>query len=135
VTGPVFLTLDEVLAIHADQIRRYGGRPGIRNLALLQSALGTPETTFEGEYLHTDVFEMAAAYLFHVARKHPFVDGKKRAGLMAALVFLGLNDLELVVDPAALYELVMGVATEAVAKAQVAVFFQQHSRGREPASE
>jgi death-on-curing protein len=124
-----------LIRIHADQIRRYGGWPGIRNLALLQSALGTPETTFEGEYLHTDVFEMAAAYLFHIARKHPFVDGKKRAGLMAALVFLGLNDLELVVDPAALYELVMGVATGAVAKAQVAVFFQQHSRGREPASE
>jgi death-on-curing protein len=90
----------------------------------LQSALGTPETTFEGEYLHTDVFEMAAAYLFHIARNHPFVDGNERTGLMAALVFLGLNDLELVVDPAALYELVTGVATGTVAKAQIAVFFQ-----------
>ena len=132
-TDPAFLMLDEVLAIHADQIRRYGGRPGIRDLALLQSALGTPETTFEGNYLHTDVFEMAAAYLFHIARNHPFVDGNKRTGLMAALVFLGLNDLELAVDPAALYELVTGVATGAVSKAQIAVFFQQHSRGRDPA--
>jgi death-on-curing protein len=135
VSDPAFLTLDEVLAIHADQIRRYGGRPGLRNLALLQSALGTPQTTFEGEYLHTDVFEMAAAYLFHIARKHPFVDGNKRTGLMAALVFLGLNDLELAVDPAALYELVSGVAAGEVAKAQIAVFFQQYSRGRDPAYE
>ena len=123
-SDPAFLTLDEVLAIHADQIRRYGGRPGLRNLALLQSALGTPETTFEGDYLHTDVFEMAAAYLFHIARNHPFVDGNKRTGLMAALVFLGLNDLELVADPNALFELVSGVAAGGVAKAQVAVFLQ-----------
>jgi len=132
VNDPAFLTLDEVLAIHADQIRRYGGRPGIRDQALLQSALGTPETTFEGEYLHTDVFEMAAAYLFHIARNHPFIDGNKRAALMAALVFLGLNDLELAVNPDALFELVSGVAAGGVAKAPVAVFLQQHSRRRDP---
>jgi death-on-curing protein len=132
VNDPAFLTLDEVLAIHADQIRRYGGRPGIRDQALLQSALGTPETTFEGEYLHTDVFEMAAAYLFHIARNHPFIDGNKRTALMAALVFLGLNDLELAVNPDALFELVSGVAAGEVAKAQAAVFLQQHSRRRDP---
>lgn len=128
---PAFLTLDEILAIHADQIRRYGGRPGIRDQALLQSALGTPETTFEGEYLHTDVFEMAAAYLFHIARNHPFIDGNKRTALMAALVFLGLNDFELAVNPDALFELVSGVAAGEVAKAQAAVFLQQHSRRRD----
>jgi death-on-curing protein len=132
VNDPAFLTLDEVLAIHADQIRRYGGRPGLRDPALLQSALGTPETTFEGEYLHTDVFEMAAAYLFHIARNHPFIDGNKRTALMAALLFLGLNDLELAVDPDALFELVSGVAAGEVAKAQAAVFLQQHSRRRDP---
>ena len=129
---PAFLTLDEVLAIHADQIRRYGGRPGLRDQALLRSALGTPETTFEGEYLHTDVFEMAAAYLFHIARNHPFIDGNKRTALMAALVFLGLNDLELAVNPDALFELVNGVAAGEVAKAQATVFLQQHSRRRNP---
>lgn len=128
---PAFLTLDEVLAIHADQIRRYGGRLGLRDQALLQSALGTPETTFEGEYLHTDVFEMAAAYLFHIARNHPFIDGNKRTVLMTALIFLGLNNLELAVNPDALFELVSGVAAGEVAKAQVAVFLQQHSRRRD----
>jgi death-on-curing protein len=131
VNDPAFLTLDEILAIHADQIRRYGGRPGIRDQALLQSALGTPETTFEGEYLHTDVFEMAAAYLFHIARNHPFIDGNKRTALMAALVFLGLNDFELAVNPDALFELVSGVAAGEVAKAPAAVFLQQHSRRRD----
>ena len=88
---PAFLTLDEVLGIHADQIRVYGGASGIRDLALLRSAIAMPATTFDGEYLHPSVFEMAAAYLFHVARNHPFVDWNKRTALMCALVFLGLE--------------------------------------------
>ena len=134
-TDPCFLTLDEVLAIHADQIRRYGGRSGIRDLALLQSALGTPETTFEGDYLHTSAFEMAAAYLFHLARNHPFVDGNKRTALMTALVFLGLNNLELAAEPDALFELVSGVAAGDVAKAEVAVFFQRNCHHRSARAE
>jgi death-on-curing protein len=134
VSDPAFLTLDEVLAIHADQIRRYGGKGGLRDLALLQSALGTTETTFEGDYLHTDLFEMAAAYLFHIVRNHPFIDGNKRTGLMVALVFLGLNDLELTVDPDELFELVSGVSTGEVAKAAVAVFLHRNSRDRDSSS-
>ena len=130
-SDPAFLTLDEVLAIHADQIRRYGGKSGLRDLALLQSALGTTETTFEGDYLHTDLFEMAAAYLFHIVRNHPFVDGNKRTGLMVALVFLGLNDLELSVALKELFKLVSGVSTGEVAKAAVAVFLHRHSRDRD----
>ena len=62
----VFLTLDEVIALHADQIERYGGRPGIRDLGLLQSALGTPSATFEERFLHEGLQEMAAAHLFHI---------------------------------------------------------------------
>jgi death-on-curing protein len=131
VSDPVFLTLDEVLAIHADQIRRYGGKGGLRDLALLQSALGTTETTFDGDYLHTDLFEMASAYLFHIVRNHPFIDGNKRTGLMTALVFLGLNSFELTADPEELFELVSGVSTGEVAKAEVAVFLQRQSRARD----
>jgi len=132
VNDPAFLTLDEVLAIHADQIRRYGGKTGLRDVALLQSALGTTETTFDGDFLHTDLFEMASAYLFHIVRNHPFVDGNKRTGLMVALVFLGLNGLELTVDPEELFELVSGVSTGEVGKAAVAVFLKRHSRARNP---
>ena len=122
---PLFLTLDEVLGIHADQIRRYGGRPGLRDLGLLQSALAMPETTFGGEFLHGTVFEMAAAYLFHLARNHPFVDGNKRTALMSALVFLGLNGQRLDAESGALYELVDGVAAGSVDKADVSVFFRR----------
>jgi death-on-curing protein len=130
VTEPLFLTLDEVLGIHADQIRRYGGSPGLRDLGLLQAALGMPETTFEGEFLHGTLFEKASAYLFHIARNHPFLDGNKRTALMCALVFLGLNDRRLEADPKALYELVDGVATGSVDKAEVAVFLRRNARGR-----
>ena len=127
---PIFLTLDEVLAIHADHIRRYGGVSGIRDLSLLSSAMAMPETTFDGEYLHGNDFEMAGAYLFHIARNHPFVDGNKRTALMSALVFLGLNGHRLEAESDSLYELVDGVAAGSVDKSRVAVFFRDHCEDR-----
>jgi death-on-curing protein len=130
VIDPLFLTLDEVLGIHADQIRRYGGRPGLRDLGLLRSALAMPETTFADEFLHGTIFEMAAAYLFHLARNHPFVDGNKRTALMCALVFLGLNDQRLDTPPGDLYELVDGVAAGGLDKAEVSVFFRRNCVSR-----
>ena len=125
-SDPEFLTLDEVFALHADQIRRYGGAAGLRDLALLQSAIAMPETSYGGEYLHGSVFEMAAAYLFHLARNHPFVDGNERTALICALVFLGLNGQRLHADPDSLYALVEGVASGQVGKADVAVFLREH---------
>lgn len=129
-SDPAFLTLDEVLGIHADQIRTYGGGAGVRDLELLRSALAMPETTFDGEYLHTTVFEMAGAYLFHIARNHPFVDGNKRTALMCALVFLGLNGERLEVDADQLYQLVDGVAAGTAEKAEVAVFLKRGAASR-----
>ncbi len=127
---PHFLTLDEVLGIHADQIRMYGGASGLRDLELLQSAIAMPETTFDGEYLHPSLFEMAAAYLFHLARNHPFVDGNKRTALMCALVFLGLNGERQRADPDDLYFLVDGVSAGKADKAEVSVFLRRHCVAR-----
>ncbi len=123
---PVFLTLDEVLALHADQVERYGGSPGVRDLGLLASAIAAPRATFGGGLLHATAPEMAAAYLFHVVRNHPFVDGNKRAGLAAAIAFLGLNDLWVEAMEDELVTLVMGVAEGRVGKAEVSVFVQKH---------
>ena len=127
---PEFLTLDEVLGIHADQIRSYGGATGLRDLELLRSAIAMPETTFDGQYLHPSIFEMGAAYLFHGARNHPFVDGNKRTALMCALVFLGLNGERTRADPDELYSLVDGVAAGSVDKAEVSVFLRRNSASR-----
>lgn len=124
----LFLTLDEAVALHADQIERYGGSPGIRDIGLLQSALATPAATFGGEYVHLGLHEMAAAYLFHLVKNHPLIDGNKRTGLMAMLAFLGLNRLHLEADPDEVADLVLGVASGKVSKAEVAVFVQRHPR-------
>ena len=123
---PEFLTLDEVLGIDADQTRVYAGASGLRDLERLRSAIAMPETTFDDEYLHPSAFEMAAAYLFHLARNHPFVDGNKRTALMCALVFLGLHGERLRADPDDLYSLVDGVAAGEVDKAEVSVFLRRH---------
>jgi death-on-curing protein len=122
VAKPLFLTLDEALLIHADQVRRYGGSHGVRDLGLLSSALAMPEASLGGLYLHPSLAEMAAAYLFHIAQNHPFLDGNKRSALAAALAFLWLNDQRLDADEDELTDLVMGVAAGRVGKAEVAVF-------------
>src|SRR5512144_548986 len=106
---PVFLTLDEAIEIHRDQIARYGGSDDIRDVGLLQSALAMPAAMFGGKFLHADLYEMAAAYLFHLVQNHPSLDGNKRVGAAATLVFLLLNGVELDVDGDALTELVLAV--------------------------
>ncbi len=128
----IFLTLDEVLALHTDQINRYGGRPGVRALDLLQSAVAVPAVTFGGVFLHEGLHEMAAAYLFHLVRNHPFVDGNKRTGLITMLAFLGLNGLRLDAALEELADLVTGVADGHTSKAEVAVFVKASSRPRGP---
>jgi len=125
---PLFLTLDEVLSLHEDQIERHGGSGGVRDLGLLQSAIGMPMATFGGEFLHQSLFEMAAAYLFHICRNHPFLDGNKRTAVAAALIFLELNGIEIDAVESKFYALVTGVAEGRVMKAEVAVFLQEHAR-------
>jgi death-on-curing protein len=123
-----FLSLTEVLAIHRDQVSRYGGTTGIRDIELLKSALGIPMATFGGEFLHTDVFEMAAAYLFHLVKNHPFLDGNKRVGAVAALVFLLLNGHDFDAPEDDLVEMVLSVAQGQIDKAEVAVFIRRWSK-------
>ena len=125
---PAFLTLDEVLAIQAEQIERYGGTEGLRDSGLLESALAMPAATYGGEFLHSTLFEMAAAYLFHLCNNHPFLDGNKRTALAACLAFLWLNDLEVAADPDEIAELVLDVADRGLGKAQVAVYLEKHAR-------
>lgn len=125
---PVFLTLDEVLALHEDQIQRYGGSPGLRESGLLSSALGAVAATFGGRFLHQSLFEMAAAYLFYLAQNHPFVDGNKRTALASALTFLWMNDVEVEADEDALTDLVLSVAEGRTSKAEIAVFLQRRAQ-------
>lgn len=122
---PVFLSLNEVLEIHQDQIVRYGGDTGIRDIDLLKSALGMPSATFGDQFLHTDIYEMTAAYLFHLVKNHPFVDGNKRVGAVSAIVFLILNGYDFDAPEEEFADMVLAVARGELDKADVAVFIHR----------
>jgi death-on-curing protein len=124
---PVFLTLEEVVEIHRDQIARYGGMQGVRDWGLLGSAVSMPAATFGGQFLHTDLCEMAAAYLFRIVQNHPFFDGNKRVGAAAAGVFLEINDRPLRATPDEYTELVLGIARGEIGKSAAAEFFRTNS--------
>ena len=127
---PVFLTLAEIIEIHDYQISRFGGAAGVRDMELLRSALGTPSATFGGEYLHPSIIEMAAAYLYHLVENHPFVDGNKRVGAMAALIFLDLNGYEFDASDADLTAMVLKVAGGEMMKSEISLFLRQHTHSR-----
>lgn len=95
---PLFLTLAEVIEIHKDQVEHYGGSLGMRDIRLLESAISQPQASFGSEWLHNDLYEMAAAYAFHIAQNHPLIDGNKRVALASALVFLEINGIS-IFDP------------------------------------
>ncbi len=126
--NPIFLGIDEIIEIHRDQIKRYGGMSGIRDMNLLQSAVAMPAAGFGEHYVHSDLFEMAAAYLFHIVCNHPFFDGNKRTGAAAAIIFLALNGIELDADEQPFEEIVWSVAEGKASKASIADFFRQNVR-------
>lgn len=119
-----FLTLGEVLEIHRDQLERYGGDSGIRDLGLLQSAIAQPAVTYRGRFLHESIHEMAATYLYHLVKDHCFVDGNKQVGTVTSIVFLLLNGLRFTAPEDALTELVMGIARGEIEKAEVVLFYR-----------
>ena len=127
---PVFLTLAETIEIHEYQIKHFGGTNGLRSLDLLKSAVGMPASTFNGNYLHPTIPDMAAAYLFHIVENHPFVDGNKRVGTMSALVFLELNEYNFNASDDELTGVVLQVASRKMSKDSLSIFFRQHSSCR-----
>jgi death on curing protein len=122
-----FIDKKLLLTFHDDQIRRYGGKNGIRDEGLLDSALAQPEATFDGEYVHNDLFLMAAAYGFHLCQNHPFFDGNKRTALVAIYIFLYVNGHQINGDKKHLYAVMIGVASGSVTKLQLADFLATNS--------
>jgi death-on-curing protein len=125
-----FLTVEAVLVLHQLQLERFGGGAGLRDRGLLESALAQPQASFGGTYAHDGLFAMAAAYLFHIVSNHPFVDGNKRVGLLAAQVFLHRNGVVIKHDSEAFYSLTMGVAEGRIDKAAVAAELERIAKSR-----
>jgi death-on-curing protein len=124
----LFLTTAQVERIHAEVIRQFGGSMGLRDRGLFESACEMPRATFGEQFLHATPAAMAAAYLFHLCSNHPFVDGNKRVGLGAALVFAEVNGYEVRATDDELEELTLGVASGSVSKDEVARFFAKGMR-------
>jgi len=119
------LTVDIVEEIHAEAIARFGGSIGVRELALLESAVAAPQASFGGQSPYADLEEIAAAYLFYICRNHPFLDGNKRAALGSCLVFLRLNGIEPPADGPQWEELTLGVAASELDRGQTTAMLRK----------
>ena len=114
-----------VIAVHAEQIAEHGGSDGIRDRGLLSSALFRPRNL--AGYGTPAVFELAAAYAFGIIQNHPFVDGNKRSGFLAAYVFLALNGWKLIAAEAAAVEAVLALASGGISEAEFAAWLKAQS--------
>ena len=121
-----FLSVNDVLAIHADTMRHEGGLRGVRDISLLESAVMMPQQQFGGQYLHEGMAAMAAAYLFHIAQNHPFHDGNKRAAVMSALVFLDANGIDRLPGTDELEATTLAVASGEMGKNELTSWLRSH---------
>ncbi len=124
---PVFLSFAEIIEIHEYQIVNFGDTSGLRDINLLKSALAMPSSAFGGTFLHPTIHEMAAAYLFHLVGNHPFIDGNKRVGAMAAIIFLDLNGIHFNAPDQVFTELVLQTAQGKMLKSEIAIFLKKYS--------
>jgi len=126
-----YLSVDQVLTLHALQIRRYGGASALRDRGALDAAVTRPQMTFAGEDLYPDVAAKAAALMHSLVMNHPFVDGNKRAGAHAALLFLYANGFESLIARAELTRMTVGVAAGEIEAEALAIWLRQRIRPRE----
>lgn len=119
---PVFLTREVIDNIHADSLALFGGSAGVRDDGLIESALGSAQNAWF--YGRGDLFEVAAAYAFHLAQAQAFIDGNKRIGIAAALIFLEYNGIPSRVDDGTLYDAMIGIAERRLNKPQLAAVLQ-----------
>lgn len=116
-----------VATIHSDLLQRYGGRLGLRDPALLDSALAKPKVTVGGKFAHKTLFDEAAAYGFHVCKNHPFVDGNKRVAFVLMDIFLQKNGWEITANEEQAYSMMMLLASGKLSKIQLSRWLKEHS--------
>jgi death-on-curing protein len=121
---PIFLSVADVLEFHAELVKNFGGDSGVLDLGLLESAVAQPRQTFKGQFLHEDLAAMAAAYLFHIVKNHPFADGNKRTATHTAHVFLLLNGVNIKLPTSAMETAVLKVTQGTMSKRKLAENFR-----------
>ena len=123
-----FLTLEEVLLLHDYHLNKDGGMHGVRDKGLLESALNMPQATFAGQSLYADIFEMAAVYAHGIIKNHPFCDGNKRTGIMAALIFMEENGVKIKFSDKEFFDLAINIATSKLSIEEIAHILKQHAK-------
>ena len=127
----VYLSVAQILELHRLQVRRFGGAAGLRDRGGLEAAVARPQMTFGGEDLYPGVAEKAAALMHSLLRNHPFVDGNKRVGAHAGILFLVANEVDPAFSPAELTDVALAVARGEVSASALAIWLRQRSRPRE----
>ena len=122
-TEPTFLSYEEVLELHERSIQKHGGTLGIRDRDGLDAAINHPKNVFY--YGGGDLFDMAAAYAFHIAEGQCFLDGNKRTAITSALSFLRMNGVSLLFAEERLYDFMMGIATKRYTKSDLAKYLRE----------
>ncbi|MGH2349832.1 MAG: type II toxin-antitoxin system death-on-curing family toxin [bacterium] len=122
-----YLTLEEVLYLHSRIVKRTGGRAGVRELSLLESAVFRPASTFGGKDLYPDLFTKAAAILHSLVNNHPFTDGNKRTAYVAASRFLFINGHVLRVPAEGVIDFLLEVEAKTLALDGIARWLKRHS--------
>jgi death on curing protein len=123
-----FLTIEQVLIIHEDQVARYGGTSGLRDLTLLESALFRPQTTFGNEELYPTLFDKSAALMHSLVLNHPFLDANKRTAITSSIVFFEINGYRLYVSQDELVETTVQVATKQIDMEQLSAWFKKNTK-------
>lgn len=123
-----FLSVDQVLFIHDQAVKRFGGSFGVRDLGLIESAIGRPQSSFGGQYLYENIFDMAAALLQSLLKNHPFVDGNKRTALTSAGIFLKKNGWNLINSHDEEVEFAVSVDNEHLSIDQISSWLKEHSK-------
>lgn len=124
----VYLTLENVLTIHEDQIIRYGGSSGIGRFPLLESAIFRPQSTFGGDDLYPTIFDKAASFMHSLILNHPFIDGNKRTGTASMLVFLELNNYRLKISQEQLVNMALSVESKKTNVEQLSLWLKKNSK-------
>jgi len=119
---PIWILKSVVLAIHAEQLAEHGGKPGVRDKGLLDSALARPQNLYH--YEETDLFELAASYAYGLIKNHPFIDGNKRSSFVVSTLFLLLNEYTIVANREEKVTTFLDLANSTLSEKELASWFK-----------
>lgn len=123
-----YLTIPQVLALHDQMVKRFGGSLGVRDLGLIESAVARPRATFGGEDLYPDIYTKAAALMHSLLKNHAFVDGNKRTAYSSCGVFLKLNGYKLQNMHKESLEFAMDVENNSLGLEEISNWLEKHSK-------